>query len=78
MGSDILLFLSVVRGSRKGRLKIKKYSDTCENFKKKYGMDSDLFMEKLDSGELGDDDDFFDWYTAKRGLDIWDKRLKII
>jgi len=33
-------------------------------------MDSDIFMEKFDSGELGDDDDFFDWYAAKRGLDI--------
>ena len=41
-------------------------------------MDSDLFMEKFDSGELGDDDDFFDWYAAKRGLDIWNKKLKII
>jgi hypothetical protein len=41
-------------------------------------MDSDHFMEKFDSGDLGDDDDFFDWYAAKRGLDIWDKKLKII
>jgi hypothetical protein len=50
----------------------------CENFEKKYGLDSDLFMEKFNSGELGDEDDFFDWYAAKRGLDIWNKELKII
>ncbi len=60
------------------KYKIKKYSDICENFEKKYEMDSDIFMEKFDSGELGDDDDFFDWYAAKRGLDIWSKSLKII
>ena len=41
-------------------------------------MDSALFMEKFDSGELGDNDDFFDWYAAKRGFDIWNKKLKII
>jgi len=41
-------------------------------------MDSDFFMEKFNYGELGDDDDFFDWYAAKRGLDIWNKKLKII
>jgi hypothetical protein len=35
-------------------------------------------MEKFDSGKLGDDDDFFDGYAAKRGLDIWNKKLKII
>ena len=41
-------------------------------------MDSDYFMEKFDSGDLGDDDDLFDWYSAKRGLDTWSKGLKII
>ncbi|AKB83047.1 hypothetical protein MSBR3_2469 [Methanosarcina barkeri 3] len=35
-------------------------------------------MEKFNSGEPGDDDDFFDWYAAKRGLDTWNKKLKII
>jgi len=33
---------------------------------------------KSDFEEAGDDDDFFDWYAAKRGLDIWNKKLKII
>ncbi len=41
-------------------------------------MDSDLFMEKFEAGKLEDDSEFFDWYAAKRGLDIWNKRLKII
>jgi len=66
------------QNERVAKYKIKKYSDICENLEKKYEMDSDTFMEKFDSGELGDDDDFFDWYAAKRGLDIWNKRLKII
>ena len=73
----------VIRGAleqnqRVAKYKIKKYSGICKNFEKKYGMDSDLFLEKFGSGELGDDDDFFDWYAAKRGLDIWNKKLKII
>ncbi|AKB44913.1 MULTISPECIES: hypothetical protein [Methanosarcina] len=66
------------QNERVAKYKIKKYSDICENLEKKYEMDSDTFMEKFDSGELGDDDDFFDWYAAKRGLDIWSKKLKII
>jgi len=66
------------QNERVAKYKIKKYSSICENFEKKYGMDSDLFMKKFDSGDLGDDDDFFDWYAAKRGLDIWNKKLKII
>lgn len=66
------------QNERVAKYKIKKYSDICENFEKKYEMDSDTFMDKFNSGELGDDDDFFDWYAAKRGLDIWKKKLKII
>ncbi|WP_156148182.1 MULTISPECIES: DUF6516 family protein [unclassified Methanosarcina] len=30
-------------------------------------------MEKFDSGELGDNGDFFNWYAAKRRLDVWNK-----
>ncbi|AKB27955.1 hypothetical protein MSSAC_2697 [Methanosarcina siciliae C2J] len=66
------------QNERVAKYKIKKYSGICENFENKYGMDSDHFMEKFDSGDLGDDDDFFDWYAAKRGLDIWNKKLKIL
>ena len=35
-------------------------------------------MEKFEYGEFGDDEDFFDWYAAKRGLDIWNKKLEIL
>ena len=66
------------QNERVAKYKIKKYSDICENFEKKSDMDSDVFMEKFDSGELGDNEDFFDWYAAKRGFDIWNKKLKII
>lgn len=66
------------QNERVAKYKIKKYSGICENFENKYSMDSDYFMEKFDSGDLGDDDDLFDWYSAKRGLDTWSKRLKII
>ncbi|AAM05014.1 TPA: hypothetical protein HA338_17345 [Methanosarcina acetivorans] len=66
------------QNERIAKYKIKKYSDICGNFENKYGMSSDLFVKKFDSGDLGDDEDFFDWYAAKRGLDIWDKKLKII
>lgn len=75
--SEVILE-ALVYSERVAKYKTKKYSDICEGFEKQYGTDSTLFMEKFDSGELEDIDDFFDWYAAKRGLDIWNKRLKII
>jgi transposase-like protein len=69
---------ALMYSERVAKYKIKKYSDVCNIFEKKYGMDSALFMDKFDSGKLGDNDDFFDWYAAKRGFDIWNKKLKVI
>ena len=41
-------------------------------------MSSDEFMDKWESGMLDDRDDYYDWFAAKKGLDIWDKRLRIL
>ena len=42
---------------------------TCRSFEQQYQMSSEEFMHKFESGVLGDDADYFDWYAAKRGLD---------
>ncbi|GFO96133.1 hypothetical protein ig2599ANME_0320 [groundwater metagenome] len=55
-----------------------RYAKTCSNFETKYKMSSDVFMKKFDLGQLDDSDDFFDWYAAKKGFDIWSKKLKIL
>ena len=58
--------------------KKEKYLRVCKRFEKRYNMDSDEFMDKLESGKLDDRDDFFDWYAAKKGFDIQDRRLRIL
>ena len=47
-----------------------RWLETCQQFERKYGMTSDEFLLKFESGELGDSQDFFDWFAAKRGLDV--------
>ena len=54
------------------------YAELCRKFEKKHGMTSDEFISKFDTGSLGDGEDFFDWYAAKRGLDIWHERFEIL
>lgn len=50
----------------------------CKHFEQEYQMTSDEFMERFESGILGDDAEYFDWYAAKRGLDLWERRLRIL
>jgi hypothetical protein len=49
---------------------IQTYLETCLKFEQKYGISSDEFLLKFESGELGDSQDFFDWFAAKRGLEF--------
>lgn len=55
-----------------------RYVNICSAFENKYGMNSDIFMDKFETGKLDDRDDFFDWYAAKKGLDNWSKKLQIL
>jgi len=60
------------------KFKIDRYTKACKNFEKKYKMTSTEFFSKFERGELNEEDDFFDWYSAYRGIDIWNKKYKIL
>jgi len=46
------------------------YQRICLQFEQKYRMTSDEFMLKFESGELDDSPDYFDWFAAKRAIDL--------
>jgi hypothetical protein len=54
------------------------FERTCRAFEQRYGMSSDEFLEQFESGALGDNAEYFDWYAAKRGLDLWERRFHIL
>jgi len=54
------------------------YARICRKFEKKYKMTSVKFMQQFEAGKLGDEQDFFDWYAAVRGLNLWRERYEIL
>jgi hypothetical protein len=54
------------------------YAAICQKFEKKYDITSDEFIRQFESGSMGDEQDYFDWYAARRGLDIWRGRYEIL
>ena len=54
------------------------YASLCEKFEQKFSLNSNEFMQKFENGDIGDDQEYFDWYAAKRGLDIWHERQVIL
>jgi hypothetical protein len=54
------------------------FERACHAFEQQYQMSVEEFMQQFESGALGDDADYFDWYAAKRGLDLWERRFRIL
>jgi hypothetical protein len=54
------------------------YANLCHEFEQRFGMSSEDFIQKFDSGILGDEQVYFDWFAAKRGMDIWRARSDIL
>jgi hypothetical protein len=66
------------REMEQARLRRDHFAEQCQQFEESYEMDSDTFLQKFEQGELGDEADYFDWYAAKRGFDLWEKRYRIL
>jgi hypothetical protein len=54
------------------------FEHACRAFEQQQHMSSIEFMQRFDAGQLGDDAQYFDWYAAKRGLDVWERRFRIL
>jgi hypothetical protein len=55
-----------------------KYEKECQVFEERWSMDSEEFLNKFESGELGDDLWCFDWYAVCRARNIWLKKYNIL
>lgn len=55
-----------------------KFLKECESFEEKFNMSSEVFLEKFESGELGDDEHWFDWFASCRGRDAWSRKYNIL
>lgn len=60
------------------RQRFEHYSETCKKFEKTYIISSKNFILQFEAGTLGDEQDFFDWYAASRGLNLWRERYEIL
>lgn len=64
--------------SANARQRYEHYRDICKTFEKKYKMNSEKFLEQFEAGSIGDEQAFFDWYAAVRGLKLWRERYEIL
>jgi hypothetical protein len=47
------------------------YKKALKGFEQKYRTTTSTFLKKFESGRLGDDSDYFDWYAFAKLLSKW-------
>jgi len=77
---EVLVTLKAVFSEKAdfAQYKVAYYKGICENLEKKHKLTSVDFLKKFEAGDLGDDSEYFDWFAAKQGLDIWLNKLNIL
>jgi len=66
---------SEISRAAKNRMVFKKQ---CGDFEKKYHVDSDKFIQEFRKGNFHNKSEYFDWFAAKTGFDMWEKKSKIL
>jgi hypothetical protein len=60
------------------KINLEEYKKDLETFARKYKMSSEIFIQKFESGGLGDDAKWFDFLFAYRAYEHVRKKLKLI
>ena len=60
------------------RVKARVLRGRIKRFEEKYGMGSGEFRKRFERGELGDEEDFFVWWSLLEALSQVEKRLNSI
>ena len=47
------------------------YNNALKEWEQKYQLSTETFLERFESGQLGDDADYFDWYAFANLLTRW-------
>ena len=54
------------------------YEKAIKDFEQKYHSPTDTFLKQFESGKMGDDADFFDWYAFTKLLEQWEKTQSVL
>ena len=54
------------------------YQTSCAAFEQQHNMSTQEFLDTFESGALGDQQEWFDWYAAAEGKTLWSRKYDIL
>ena len=67
---------AVKREQAIGNFLINMYKEKLSYFEKKYEIGTQVFLKKFEGGELGDSEDFFEWFALAKAESHWVTKIK--
>ena len=69
---------AITRECQLSNVMVRKYQAKLDHFEDKYNLTSDDFFEKFNNGELGDNEDFFEWFAYINYYREWKQSWEIL
>lgn len=55
------------------RIPLQRLPEQARQLEQKYGWSTDLFLQKFEAGEIGDEHELFVWYALAQGIKYWQR-----
>jgi hypothetical protein len=62
---------SLQREQKLSEVALARLTEQCQTLETRYGWATEEFLHKFNSGEIGDDQDFFRWYALAQATADW-------
>lgn len=59
-------------------LRYEQFANECQTFEQRFRITTEEFRVKFEAGELGDAKEYFDWFAAARGRDVWLQKSQVL
>lgn len=67
---------SAIRKERhEGEYIVRRFQEKLKSLGEKYDTDTEEFLEKFNSGELDDREDFFEWKSLHKAVKYWKEKI---
>ncbi|MHA2273187.1 MAG: hypothetical protein ACXACI_15090 [Candidatus Hodarchaeales archaeon] len=76
--SSEVVKITLQREIQRLRQKLNSLAEHLASYEQNFGFSSSDFQQKYDNGELGDDQQFFEWYADLKTFQRIKKRLSLL
>ena len=60
------------------RFRYEQFTNECQTFEQKFRMGTDEFLKKFEAGDLGDAEEYLDWFSSARGREVWRQKAEVL